>query len=113
MKERKILIDNTGIGKKLYALGLPQGKSNNTIEAISIIEGFWISIWMGCFKLAILLKLEAGQQGQQMEFVPDIERRKADRRLIETAGIRDAQKILSERLNVFYNKWKSLEVLNK
>ena len=40
MKEMKQLIDKTGISKKLTELGLPQGKSNNSIDAVSIIESF-------------------------------------------------------------------------
>ncbi|HEY5367583.1 MAG TPA: hypothetical protein VIJ75_01210 [Hanamia sp.] len=50
MKEMKTLIDKTGISKKLLELGLPQGKSNNRIDLISIIESFWVSIWIGCFR---------------------------------------------------------------
>jgi hypothetical protein len=50
MKEMKMLIDKTGISKKLSQLGLPESKSNNHIEAVSIIESFWVSIWIGCFR---------------------------------------------------------------
>jgi hypothetical protein len=46
MQEMKILIDKTGISKKMLELGLPQGKSNNSIDSISIIESFWVSIWI-------------------------------------------------------------------
>jgi hypothetical protein len=52
MKEMKQLIDKTGISKKLSALGLPEGTSNNSIDAISIIESFWVSIWIGCFRFS-------------------------------------------------------------
>lgn len=52
MKEMKMLIDKTGISKKLSELGLPQGKSNNSIDALSIIESFWVSIWIGCFRFS-------------------------------------------------------------
>ena len=52
MKEMKELIDKTGISKKLSELGLPQPKSNNRIDAISIIESFWVSIWIGCFRFS-------------------------------------------------------------
>jgi DNA-directed RNA polymerase subunit N (RpoN/RPB10) len=52
MKEMKMLIDKTGISKKLLELGLPQGKSNNSIDSISIIESFWVSIWIGCFRFS-------------------------------------------------------------
>lgn len=33
-------------------MGLPQAKSLNCIEAISIIESFWVSIWIGCFRFS-------------------------------------------------------------
>ncbi len=52
MKEMKTLIDKTGIINKLTELGLPEGKSNNSIDAISIIESFWVSIWIGCFRFS-------------------------------------------------------------
>ena len=52
MQEMKMLIDKTGISKKLLELGLPQGKSNNSIDSISIIESFWVSIWIGCFRFS-------------------------------------------------------------
>jgi hypothetical protein len=52
MKEMKMLIDKTGISKKLATLGLPEGKSNNSIDPISIIESFWVSIWIGCFRFS-------------------------------------------------------------
>ena len=52
MQEMKKLIDKTGISKKLGELNLPEGKSNNTIDAISIIESFWVSIWIGCFRFS-------------------------------------------------------------
>lgn len=31
---------------------LPQGKSNNSIDAVSIIESFWVSTWIGCFRFS-------------------------------------------------------------
>ena len=52
IQEIKELIDKTGISKKLRELGLPEGKSNNSIDAISIIESFWVSIWIGCFRFS-------------------------------------------------------------
>lgn len=63
--------------------------------------------------LAIQQKLEAEQEAQRMEFVLDKERREAERKKIEAAGLRDAQKIISEGLNDFYIKWKSLEVFRQ
>ena len=35
-----MLIDKTGISKKLLELGLPENTSNNKINAVSIIESF-------------------------------------------------------------------------
>ncbi len=62
---------------------------------------------------AIQLKLESEQQAQQMEYVLDREKREAERKKIEAEGVRDAQKIISEGLNDFYIKWKSLEVFKQ
>lgn len=50
MQEMKILLDKTGISQKIEELGLPDKKSNNSISGISIIESFWVSIWIGCFR---------------------------------------------------------------
>lgn len=52
MKEMKSLLETTGISKKLSELGLPQGTSNNSIDSVSIVESFWISIWIGCFRFS-------------------------------------------------------------
>ena len=52
VQEMKILIDMTVISKKLAELGLPESKSNNSIDAISIIESFWVSIWIGCYRFS-------------------------------------------------------------
>lgn len=52
MKEMRELIDKTGISKKLSTLNLPVSTSNNSIDAISIIESFWVSIWIGCFRFS-------------------------------------------------------------
>lgn len=52
MKEMKSLLETTGISKKLSELGLPESTSNNKIDSISIIESFWVSIWIGCFRFS-------------------------------------------------------------
>lgn len=52
MKEMKSLLVTTGISKKLELLGLPEGTSNNKIDSLSIIESFWVSIWIGCFRFS-------------------------------------------------------------
>jgi prohibitin 1 len=62
---------------------------------------------------AIQSKMEAEQQAQQMEFVLQRERQEAERKKIEAEGLRDAQKIISEGLNDFFIKWKSLEVFKE
>jgi len=46
----KRLIDKTGISKKLSEIGLPQSRSNNRIDPVGLIESFWVSIWIGCFR---------------------------------------------------------------
>lgn len=52
MLQMKRLLDKTGISKKLSELGLPEGKSNNRIDAISIVEAFWVSVWIGAFRFS-------------------------------------------------------------
>lgn len=52
MKEMKSLLETSGISKKLAELGLPEGTSNNSISSVNIIESFWVSIWIGCFRFS-------------------------------------------------------------
>src|SRR6476661_5575208 len=52
MKEMKELIDKSGIKVKMSELGLPEGKSNNSIAALDIVESFWVSTWIGCFRFS-------------------------------------------------------------
>ena len=52
MLQMKQMMDKTGISKKLIEIGLPEGKSNNHIEAISIVEAFWVSVWIGAFRFS-------------------------------------------------------------
>lgn len=52
MKEMKELVDKTGISRKLSEIGLPEGKSNNHFGAVELIESFWVSIWIGCFRFS-------------------------------------------------------------
>ncbi|MFK7905346.1 MAG: prohibitin family protein [Chitinophagales bacterium] len=63
--------------------------------------------------IAIESKLEAEQQAQQMEFVLDQEKREADRKRVEAAGIRDAQLIIAEGLNSKILQFKSIEALQE
>lgn len=62
---------------------------------------------------AIQQRMEAEQQAQQMEFILERERKEAERKVIEAEGLRNAQKIISEGLNEFFIKWKSLEVFKE
>src|SRR5436305_40813 len=52
MQEMKMLIEKSGISKKIEKLGLPEKKSNNSIDGVAIIESFWVSIWIGCFRFS-------------------------------------------------------------
>lgn len=52
MQEMKMIIEKTGILSKLEELPLPVNKSNNSISALDIIESFWVSIWIGCFRFS-------------------------------------------------------------
>jgi regulator of protease activity HflC (stomatin/prohibitin superfamily) len=58
---------------------------------------------------AIEAKLQAEQEAQRMQFVLDRERLEAERRKIEAAGIRDAQKLLSEGLNPFLLQYQYIQ----
>lgn len=52
MQEMKLLMDKTGIRSKLEELPLPISNSNNSISGLDIIENFWVSIWIGCFRFS-------------------------------------------------------------
>lgn len=52
MLQMKRLLDATKIREKLVELNLPQGNSNNSIDAISLVESFFVSVWIGCFKFS-------------------------------------------------------------
>jgi prohibitin 1 len=62
---------------------------------------------------AVEEKLEAEQQAQRMEFLLDREKREAQRKTIEAAGIRDAQKIISEGLSKSIIEWQSIEAFRE
>lgn len=62
---------------------------------------------------AIENKLEAEQVVKRMEFEIQQEELEAQRKRIEAAGTRDAQKILAEGLSPSIIQWRSLEVLNE
>lgn len=69
----------------------PQGI---TIEAVLLKT---IQLPPGLYS-SIESRLEAEQQAMRMQYVIDLERREAERKVIEAQGNRDAQKILSEGL---------------
>lgn len=52
MLQMKQLLDSTKIREKLLSLNLPEGKSNNSIDAITLVESFFVSVWIGCFKFS-------------------------------------------------------------
>jgi len=62
---------------------------------------------------AIESKLEAEQRAQQMQFVLQQAEREAERKIIEAAGIRDAQIIISEGLDQKILQFKSIEAFEK
>lgn len=62
---------------------------------------------------AIEEKLRAEQEAFRMQYVLDRERKEAERRKIEAAGIRDAQLIISEGLNPLLISWKSIEAFRE
>ena len=48
----KMVIEKTKILEELSHLPLPKSTSNNSIAALDIIESFWVSIWIGCFRFS-------------------------------------------------------------
>ena len=52
MLQMKRLMDASGIREKLIELSMPQGKSNNSIDAVGIVEMFFVSVWIGCFRFS-------------------------------------------------------------
>ena len=45
-------MDKARIRKILSELDLPESKSNNSICSLDIIESFFVSVWIGCFKFS-------------------------------------------------------------
>ncbi len=58
-------------------------------------------------------KLEAEQQAMRMQFVIDLERKEAERKVIEAQGNRDAQQILSEGLTREILELRKIEAMLK
>lgn len=52
MLQMKQLLDATKIKEVLQQLNLPEGKSNNSIDSVTIVESFFVSVWIGCFKFS-------------------------------------------------------------
>jgi regulator of protease activity HflC (stomatin/prohibitin superfamily) len=63
--------------------------------------------------VAIEERLRSEQEAFRMQFVLDRERQEAERRKVEAAGIRDAQKIISEGLNPLLIQWKAIEAFKE
>lgn len=62
---------------------------------------------------AIEAKLEAEQEAQRMEFVLQAEQKEAERLMIESKGIRDAQKVLSEGLTEEILRLRQIEMMGE
>jgi regulator of protease activity HflC (stomatin/prohibitin superfamily) len=54
-------------------------------------------------------KLESEQAAQRMQFVLDQERAEAERKRVEAAGIRDAQKIIADGLTPEIIQWRTID----
>lgn len=56
----KEIMDRTGIREKLQTLSLPESRSNNSIEALTIIESFFVSVWIGAtaFSQTAIVRLD-------------------------------------------------------
>lgn len=52
MIQMKRLMDECQLADFLKALELPSGKSNNQIDPITMVESFFVSVWIGCFKFS-------------------------------------------------------------
>jgi len=62
---------------------------------------------------AIEDKLKAEQDAQRMEYILLQEKREAERRVVEAAGVRDSQKILSQGLNKEIIQLRSIEAFKE
>lgn len=82
------------------------GDRGFVIEAVLLKS---VTLPQGLYR-AIEEKLEAEQDAQRMEFVLQKEKQEAERKKIEAAGVRDANKIISEGLTPEIIRYKSLEV---
>ncbi len=82
------------------------GDRGFVIEAVLLKS---VTLPQGLYR-AIEEKLQAEQDAQRMEFVLQKERQEAERKTIEAAGVRDANKIISEGLTPAIIQYKSLEV---
>jgi regulator of protease activity HflC (stomatin/prohibitin superfamily) len=82
------------------------GDRGFVIEAVLLKS---VSLPPGLYQ-AIEEKLQAEQEAQRMEFVLQKEKQEAERKKIEAAGVRDANKIIAEGLTPAIIQYKSLEV---
>jgi regulator of protease activity HflC (stomatin/prohibitin superfamily) len=81
------------------------GNRGFVIEAVLMKS---IQLPQGLYR-SIEEKLQAEQEAQRMEFVLQKERQEAERRTIEAAGIRDANRIISEGLTPEIIRYKAIE----
>ncbi len=115
------------VTSRFYAKDMHTGERSTIEKAIrdqmmSLLDGKAIeveAVLLKSIKLprslatAIEAKLEAEQQAQQMEFVLEQERRRADQKRIEAEGIRDAQLIIAEGLDAKILQFKSIEAFQE
>lgn len=85
----------TKIQEKLVDVINPRGI---TIESVLLRN---VALPAGLTK-SIEVKLQADQEAQQMDFILDKEKKEAERKRIQAAGQRDAQKIINESLTDKY-----------
>lgn len=63
--------------------------------------------------VAIEERLRSEQEAFRMQFVLDREKQEAERKKVEAAGIRDAQRIISEGLNPLLIQWRAIEAFKE
>src|SRR6185295_16953110 len=56
----KQMMDRTGIKNQLEQVGLPESQSNNSIDALTIVESFLVSVWIGAtaFSQTAIVRLD-------------------------------------------------------
>jgi regulator of protease activity HflC (stomatin/prohibitin superfamily) len=64
-------------------------------------------------KAAIDEKIAAEQEAQKMTYVLQKEQKEAERKKVEAGGIAEAQRIISNSLNLFYLQWNYIQTLKE